>query len=127
MTLSPLEAIWLLVSLVGLVLSAANAMDAFDDWNLAHLAKLQSEGMVAADALRGELTRVMVHSLFFGVGALAAITPGQDVGASVIAALLVPGAFFVVQLAMIVNSLLARKTRKMLLKERLEELVRRAK
>lgn len=127
MTLSPLEAVWLLVSLAGLVLSAANAMDAFDDWSLAHLAKLQSEGMVAADALRAEITRVMVHSLFFGIGALAAVTPGQDVGASIIAALLVPGAFFAVQLTMIVNSLLARKTRKMLLKERLEELVRRAK
>jgi hypothetical protein len=127
-TVTPIELWWIILSLLGAIISAANLMDAIDDRTFAQQWGTEDERLVAADMLRTEATRVLCHLLFLAVGADAALLPSSPeaenlVALPVLALLFVPVAFFVVQLAMITNSLFARVTRKRLVRQRLLKLL----
>lgn len=127
-TLSGIEAAWLFITLAGLIISAANLMDALDSYQIAKRAKLNQavKLVMAAEHARMELTYLLIHALFFAIGFVAALSPPSptslDVASSriaLLAAILIPAAFFTVQIAMIVNSLIVRRDRKYLMAQRL--------
>lgn len=123
-TLSVTELVWLLITLAGLVISAANLMDASDSVTIANHSQgdpllKRIKQSIAGEHVRVEITYMLVHGLFLIIGSVAALNPPvpppDGLVASrpvLIAAVLVPAAFFIVQIAMIVNSWMIRKTRK---------------
>lgn len=127
-TLSVIEFLWIIITLFGLVVSAANSIDSFDSSEVANKAPAREPGeivlkqikvAIAVEHVRAEGIYLGIHSLFFVIGFVAALTPPAprvDSAAMsapmILAAIVVPIAFFAVQIAMIANSVQVRKTRK---------------
>lgn len=127
-TLSIIELLWIIITLVGLVVSGANLIDASDSSEVASKSQAKEPGemvlkaikvAIAAEHVRAEGIYLATHTLFFVIGFVAALAPpsprpeGLAMSAPmIVAAVVVPVAFFAVQIAMIVNSLRVRKTRK---------------
>jgi hypothetical protein len=126
--MSLLELIWHLVTLGGLVITSANLMDASDDRRFASRSRYNAtiKQIVAAEHLRFEITYLLVHTLFYGLGLLAAQTPPAPNYDTIstsrlifVVGVLLPSAFYIVQIAMITNSIMSRRTRKRLILQRL--------
>lgn len=127
-TVSAIELLWIIISLGGLIASSSNFMNAWDSYQVAKASRngRTIKMIVSAEHIRAEVIYLLIHSLYIGVGWLASLTPPApaptDIATSrvvLVVAILVPAAFFIVQIAMIVNSLIVRRDRQYLLSQRL--------
>jgi hypothetical protein len=113
-TLSVVEAIWLIITVVGLDASRVNLADAVDSYQMTRRpGNHPSKQIVAFEHVRMEITYLMTHLLFLAIG-LAAAASSAAMGS-----IFLPAAFFIVQIAMIVNSWIVRRDRKYLMAQRL--------
>jgi hypothetical protein len=114
-TLSAVEAIWLLVTLLGMDASRVNLADAMDSYQVARKAGSNqlAKQLVAFEHVRMEITYLLTHLLFLVIGLVAAFSY------AVPDSIFLQAAFFIVQIAMIVNSWIVRRDRKYLMAQRL--------
>lgn len=118
-TLSPVELVWIVLSLFGLLVSGVNLRDSRIDYFLAGRAERARETklLVAYTAVWLEVGHLVKHLLFLLVGILSATLP-QNPGSSSFPQWLtvfIPLLFFGVQAIMIANSVLTKKLREHLL------------
>lgn len=130
-TLSIIELLWIAITTLGLVVSAANLMDAQESAEVAAKIPAREQGdrilkqikvAVATEHVRAEYIYLAIHSAFFIIGGIAVISPpGHSADSEttsipmIAAAILVPVVFFAFQIAMVINSRYVRKTRRFII------------